>query len=118
MKIWNRAELPVPERRQVCLITDDGAAGVSSRCLDVHHGYHLVVLGDGRLRPERLEVRWRGEVPFLWRETKCDGLAQSGGGLYGAWAARKRGRVSDASEKSPEVRGLFQSGRRARKWLI
>src|SRR5690242_4253630 len=39
-------ELPVPERPHVCLMTDKRTAGVPNRCLGVHQGYHLVVLGD------------------------------------------------------------------------
>lgn len=33
-------------------------------------------------------------------------------------AARERERVSEANKESPGVRGLFESGQRARKWLI
>jgi len=34
------------------------------------------------------------------------------------YAARERERVSKANRESPRVRGLFESGKRARKWLI
>jgi hypothetical protein len=39
-------EFPIPERPHVCLMIDKRAARVPNRCLGVHQGYHLVVLGD------------------------------------------------------------------------
>ena len=39
-------ELPILERPHLCLMIDKRAAGVPNRCLRVHQGYHLVVLGD------------------------------------------------------------------------
>src|SRR6266576_3278062 len=49
-------ELPIPERPHVCLMIDKRAAGVPNRCLGVHQGYHLVVLGDELSWLERSEL--------------------------------------------------------------
>jgi hypothetical protein len=46
-------ELPIPERPHVCLMIDKRSAGVANRCLGVHKGYRLVVLGDELSRLER-----------------------------------------------------------------
>ena len=47
-------EFPLQERPHVCLMIDKRAASVPNRCLGVHQGYHLVVLGD---EPSWLERR-------------------------------------------------------------
>src|SRR5215204_4231470 len=56
-------ELPIPERQHVCLMIDKRAAGVPNRCLGVHQGYHLVVLGDELSWLERRVVESRCRPP-------------------------------------------------------
>src|SRR3954447_1247218 len=56
-------DLPIPERPHVCLVIDKSAAGVANRCLGVHRGHHLVVLGDELSWLERREVESRCETP-------------------------------------------------------
>src|SRR4029450_12891372 len=52
-------ELPVPDRPHVCLRVDERAAGVPNRCLGVHQGYDLGVLGEELSWLERRVVESR-----------------------------------------------------------
>jgi hypothetical protein len=109
-------ELPIPGRPHVCLMIDEGAAGVPHRCLGVHQGYHLVVLSDEISRLECREVesrgetakpaqdgfrRWRppragtgrrGSLPSTQREAAC-GRLRVQATKQGAAAARQRRRT-------------------------
>src|SRR5829696_2010340 len=52
-------ELPILDRPHVCLRIDKRAAGVPNRCLGIHQGYDLVVLGDELSWLERRVVESR-----------------------------------------------------------